>query len=278
MPDLYFLIGQNISTSPTPRMMNAAFKRLGLEAEYRTESLGAHELDSAFKKLKESGMCGANVTMPHKIAITRLLDSSDEVSSKLGAVNTLMREDWSYRGYNTDVDGILSPLRSRGFHRIGRAAVLGAGGAARAFCEAAHILACKELLVICRDPGRSAGFISSMVDLFPEIKIESAVLDALPDWEPEIFFNASPAGGSGVPLPEQVGRILNGRPTVFDAVYFPVESGLIRLGRNLQCPLIFGHEMLLHQGLKSLQIWTGKNPPEHLMATVLLDTLEGKAT
>lgn len=273
MPDRYVLLGENVSNSPTPRMMNAAFEALGLNATYQASNVGAAELNLTFAKLKESGASGANVTIPHKIAITRFLGSLDEVSSKIGAVNTIKRERGSYRGYNTDVDGILEPLKSRGFSRIRRASVLGTGGAARAFCGAMHALGCRELVVLSRDPARAAGFFSSMRTAFPETEIESASIDALPSWRPQLFFNASPAGANGISLPAQVTRFLEGRPTVFDAVYFPVETDLIRLATGVGCPIIHGHEMLLHQGLRSLQIWIDSIPPLHVMRAALLDFL-----
>lgn len=273
MPDRYFLLGENVSNSPTPRMMNAAFGALGLDAVYQTSNVGAAQLGPTFAKLRDSGANGLNVTVPHKTAITRLLDSLDEISSKVGAVNTVKRERGSYRGYNTDVDGILEPLKSRGLSRVGRAFVLGTGGASRALCGAMYELGCRELAVLSRDPARAAGFLSSMRTAFPEIKIEVASVDGPPSWRPELFFNASPMGANGIPLPGRVPRVLEGQPMVFDAVYFPVETDLIKLAKNLHCPTIYGHEMLLHQALKSLQVWTGGTPPLRVLKTALFDSL-----
>jgi shikimate dehydrogenase len=255
-------------------MMNAAFRQMGLDAEYRASNVKAAELNHAFAKLEEARVSGANVTIPHKTTIARLLDSLDEVSSQTGAVNTIKREGGSYRGYNTDIDGILAPLRSRGLPRIRRAAVLGSGGAARAFCGAMHLLGCTEILVIHRNQSRGAGFLSSMRSAFPEIEMESASTDSIPSWKPELFFNASPVGSKGISLPVQVERLLKSGPTVFDAVYLPVETELIKLAARQGCPIVHGHEMLLHQGLKSLQIWTGEPPPMNTMREVLLETLE----
>jgi shikimate dehydrogenase len=272
--DRYLLLGEKTSNSPTPRMMNAAFEALGLNAVYEAYNIEATGLSSAFANLKNSGVSGLNVTIPHKVSILQFLDSLDPVSTKIEAVNTVKREGASYRGFNTDVDGILQPLKSKGFMRIKHACVLGTGGAARAFFGAMHDLGCTELTVISRDPRKGAGFVSSMSSAFPEMRIEIDSTDHLPNEPAELFFNASPAGANGISLPEGVERVLDEKTTVFDAVYFPVETELIGLAKEVRCPIIYGHEMLLYQCLKSLQIWTHQTPPAHLVRKVLFDFLK----
>lgn len=273
MPDRYFLLGENVSNSPTPRMMNAAFEALGLDSRYEASNVEAAELRSAFAKIRDTRVSGFNVTIPHKTKITHFLGSLDEVSSRIGAVNTVRRERGSYRGYNTDVDGIVEPLKAKGL-KPKRAFVLGTGGAARAFCEAMHELGCSELVALSRSPEKAAGFISSMRTAFPEIKVEVASIDSQPSDGPDLLFNASPAGANGIPLPKQTNRFLERRPTVFDAVYFPVKTRLITMAENLRCPTIYGHEMLLAQAVRALQIWTGRPAPVQVMRTSLLESLE----
>jgi shikimate dehydrogenase len=255
-------------------MMNAAFEALRLDAVYEACGIEAAGLSSVFARLRNSGVSGLNVTIPHKVSILQFLDSLDPLSSKIGAVNTVKREGASYRGYNTDVEGILEPLKSKGLLRIKHAYVLGTGGAARAFFGAMHDLGCTELTVISRDPRKSAGFVSAMRSAFPEMRIKVDSTDSLPSEPPELLFNASPAGANGISLPEGVERVLDEETTVFDAVYFPVETELISLAKDLSCPIIYGHEMLLYQCLKSLQIWTSQNPPGHVVRKVLFDFLK----
>jgi shikimate 5-dehydrogenase len=212
--------------------------------------------------------------MPFKTSIGSLLDSSDDLSSKVGAVNTVRREGASYRGFNTDIQGIVEPLRARGLSRISRSVVLGAGGTARAFCAAMQKLGCEELTVLSRDPSRSAGFISEMALAFPSLHMRISPISEPPAAVPELFFNASPLGSTGDPLPQEVSRILQGRPVVFDAVYSPVETELVRAAERKGCVAIRGHEMLLHQGVQSFRIWTGRAPPIDLMRSALLSSLE----
>ena len=277
MHDRYLLLGGNVLSSPTPKMMNAAFEALGLNATYTASSVGAMQLASCFAKLKAGGVKGLNVTIPHKSAMTRLLTSMDEVSTRIAAVNTVHREGKSYRGYNTDVDGIVEPLKSRGISKIGRAFVVGTGGAARAFCEAMNRLHCGQMVALSRDPARAAGFAASMSGAFPEIKIEVRRVDEPTGPNPELLFNASPAGANGIPIPRQLTTLLKGKPIVFDAVYSPVKTELIAMAEELKCPTVCGYEMLLFQAASAIQVWTNRDPPVERMKKVLLESLGGLA-
>ncbi len=273
MTESYLLLGRDISRSPTPRMMNAAFEELGLDAIYSASNVEANELGSAFARMSEAQISGANVTIPYKTAIVRFLNSLNEASSRIGAVNTVKREGESYRGYNTDVDGIVKPLESRRRSRPRRAFVIGTGGAARAFCEAMHQLGCGELVALSRSPRKASDFLEAMKAAFPEIELEVAPADAPPSGGPDLVFNASPAGANGVALPRGTKQILEGRPIVFDAVYLPVKTELIVAAEKLGCETIYGHEMLLAQAVGALKIWTGRDAPVETMKKSLLNSL-----
>ncbi len=277
MPDRYLLVGGNVSSSPAPQMMNAAMRAMGLDAVYEAFSVGAPELGKAFTALRESGVRGANVTMPHKAAITRFLESVEGAAAETGAVNTLKRNGAGYTGYNTDVDGILSPLLLRGLTTVRQAMVVGTGGAARAFCKAMNTLGCADVAVISRDPAKAEGFILAMNSAFPGTRVQFASTQGGQTHASEILFNASPAGANGIPLPTGITRFLEARPVVFDAIYAPVETDLIRQATSLGCQVIPGHEMLLYQGMKSLEIWTGMTPPLQVMKSVLLKILGAPA-
>ncbi len=273
MPDRYVLLGGNVSNSPTPQMMNAAMMELGLDATYEPSSVQAPELRKAFAAIRESGVKGANVTIPHKSSIIRFLDSLEGAAAEIGAVNTLQRDADGYVGYNTDVDGILGPIAERNLAAIRRAVVVGTGGAARAFCKAMSTIGCAEITVLSREPARARGFIESMRAAFPSMSIEFDSDEEGRPWAPEMLFNASPAGARGIPLETRVSMLLAARPIVFDAVYAPVETDLIRRARRLGCQVIYGHEMLLHQGLRSLELWTGRSAPLEAMKSSLFRSL-----
>jgi shikimate dehydrogenase len=273
MPDRYVLIGSKVSKSPTPNMMNAAFNAMGSDAEYDALEVDATRLDTVFAQLKSSGVSGMNVTIPHKASIISQLDSLDEVPRRIGAVNTVKKVGSVYRGFNTDVDGVLEPLRSRGVSRIRSAFVLGTGGASRAACKALYDLGCRNLTVLTRSIEKASDFLSSMRGALPEARLRAASISNPPAETPDLIFNASPYGSNGIPLPSQVPPLLEGRPIVFDAVYLPVETELIRHAEERNCITIYGHEMLLHQGAKALQIWTDRAPPMLAMKTALLQSM-----
>jgi shikimate dehydrogenase len=273
MPDRYVLIGSNVSNSPTPNMMNAAFRAMGSDAEYDALDVDATLLDTSFAKLKSSGVSGLNVTIPHKATIISHLDSLDEVPRSIGAVNTVKKVGSGYRGFNTDVDGVLEPLKSRGVSKIRSAFVLGAGGASRAACKALYELGCRELTVLTRNIEKTTEFISFMSSALPKAEVKAAPVTEPPAGAPELIFNASAVGTYGIPLPAQLLPLLEGRPIVFDAVYLPVETELIRHATEKHCITIHGHEMLLHQGAKAFQIWTGSSPQVQVMKTALLQSI-----
>ncbi|MDG7009714.1 MAG: shikimate dehydrogenase [Nitrososphaerota archaeon] len=263
-----------MGASPTPRMMDAAFRALGLDAVYRSLSTGPAELSTVLTQLKESGVSGFNVTMPHKTSILKMLESLDETASTVRAVNTVKREGASYRGYNTDVGGIVRPLTSRGLHRIRNAVVLGTGGAARAFVAAMNALGCRSITAMSRKPATASDFLSSMSAAFPNIDLEVVSVEDQPSHGFDLFFNASPRGSNAIPLPPRLSRILDTKPTVFDAVYSPVETELIGRAKAHGCQVIYGHEMLLHQGAEAVRIWTGNPPPLPSMKEALMASLE----
>src|SRR5712691_1303866 len=276
---MYILVGTAVSKSPSPAMMNVAFKALGLPATYRAESIEAGSLADFVLRCKRTRIAGMSVTMPFKTEIIPLLDSLDDRAREVGAVNTVRRDSESYSGFNTDIDGILKPLRALAKHRkLTRGAVIGAGGAARAFVGAMHHLGCRAVAVLARNPPRARRILGELRESFPEMTlsvfgIERGELDKL--GEIDILFNAAPIGGNGARIPKKLLALLKSRPVVFDAVYDPVETELAREARRWHCPTVPGHEMLLSQGLAAFEIWTGMKGPEEIMRKALLDALRG---
>ncbi len=274
MADSYVLLGADVANSPTPAMFNSAFRELGIESSYSSRNVSREGFASAFRELAEGRVRGFNVTMPYKESVTGLLDSMDETSRKVGAVNTVSREGSAYRGYNTDVDGIVEPLESAGAVPIKRAVVIGTGGAAKALCGAMDSLGCDELTVVSRELERAKAFAERMRSAFPGVAFTPAQVGNRLPRVSDLLFNASPSGSSRVPMPKGVLELLDARPVVFDAVYYPVETELIREAGRLGCTTIHGHEMLLHQALHSFRIWTGRDPPAGAMRSALLEKLE----
>jgi len=270
---LYHLIGENVSASPSPAMMNAAFTHLGIDASYSPRSIKRAKLSEAFGMMKLDHVSGANVTIPFKSSIVPLLDDLDAISAKINAVNGLVRLGERYSGFNTDVQGITEPLRSHGTSRVRRALLIGAGGAARAFCEAMDELGCTAITLAVRDLSRASSFLEEMTKAFPRVEFVSAQIGDLSDSDAELVFNASPMGSFGTPLAPRVAKALVPGTTVFDAVYRPVETELLSLASRLGCRIVRGHEMLLHQAAATLERWTDERAPLEVMRDALFRKL-----
>ncbi len=270
MTDRYYLIGEGVSASPSPAMLNAAFKHFGLDAEYCALSVPKARLRDEFLSLKEKNAKGLNVTTPFKTTVIPMLDALDELPAKIRAVNTIKRSGEVYTGYNTDVYGIMRSLEMHEKTESEKALLIGAGGAARAFCEAAHRLGCCSITVAVRDTRRISHFVEDMKAVFPKAHFDPCTLDSLRQGGFDLVFNASPIGIEGIPLPASVRRILTTGMLVFDAVYHPAETELLAAAVSTGCETINGYEMLLGQAVGAFEIWTGLNPPQQVMERALL--------
>jgi shikimate dehydrogenase len=271
--DEYYLLGENVAASLSPAMMEAAFETAGVEARYQAISVPRREFHDRFLELRP-GAAGMNLTIPYKSDVLALLDSLDEVSARISAVNVVKNSDGRYRGYNTDVQGITAPLRARASaSSVEHALLIGAGGAARAFCEAMDEMGCRRVTVAARDPDRGRDFVAAMAGIFPGIRFEGVGIDGLADSDAGLVFNATPLGGAATPLPEGVKRVIHGRQIVFDAVYRPMQTELLKTAEERGCRVIHGYEMLLNQGTAAFEIWTGKKAPAEVMRNALLGAL-----
>jgi shikimate dehydrogenase len=282
MADQYRVVGRDVSRSPSPAMMNAAFSSLGIDAEYMQVSVSEAEFLREFPRLMRSRPEGMNITIPFKTAVIPYLAYLDAVATRIQAVNTMkkMEEDGKevrYHGYNTDPDGILGPLNAiSAALKVRNALLIGAGGAARAFCEAMNRMGCVDIAVAVRDVTRSSGFVQDMEKAFPRLNLTLVSIDDLHHVNHDLVFNASPMGTGGEQLPPEVKRVLPGSKIVFDAVYRPRETELLNEAKRKGAEVIHGEEMLLHQGMAAFRLWTGEDAPEKVMRKALTDSLRGE--
>jgi shikimate dehydrogenase len=271
MKGRYCVIGRDVSRSPSPAMMNAAFRSLRIDASYTRVSVSEARFGLEFARLMDSRFKGMNVTIPFKTAVIPLLGGLDAVATRIHAVNTVTREeDGRYMGYNTDPDGIAGPLQAIAASLdVRNAMLIGAGGAARAFCEAMNRIGCIDVAVAVRDVERAGKFVGDMEKAFPRMNLTLASLDNLHHLSHDLVFNASPMGTGGEPLPKELKRVLPGSKVVFDAVYRPKETRLLKEARKNGSTVIHGEEMLLHQGMAAFRLWTGMDAPVKVMRRAL---------
>ena len=248
---LYGVVGNPVSHSLSPAMHNAGFAALGLNAAY--VPLEAADPDDFVGFARAVGLRGASVTAPFKVAMLSRVDDVEPLARRVGAVNTIAVRDGRWYGANTDVHGFLAPLLGRMALRGTRAAVLGAGGAARAVAVAlnaqgASVAICARRAEAAREVAQGSG---ARVGTFPP-----------PPGTWDVLVNTIPSAGDGDPGP-MAGVPLDGE-IVFDLVYTPAETPLLAQARASGCLTIGGIEMLVAQAEKQFEIWTGQRPPAGL--------------
>src|SRR5918999_5509550 len=256
---LLALIGQPVGHSLSPAMHNAAFAADGLDFVYVCLDVDPDALPDAVKGAVALKLRGFNVTMPHKRAMIPLVDELDEGARISGAVNTVVIEGSTLRGYNTDGGGMVMACEEAGIDLSGRSVLLlGAGGTAAAIAVAFGKAGVGELHIA----NRSVEHAAYLRDRLHGTGMKGLVvhpLDTLPD--AEIVINATPLGmKEGDPLPVPPAYVREGR-AFCDAVYRPgTETPLVRLDRARGIPVVAGDRMLLYQGIMAQRLWTGREP------------------
>jgi 3-dehydroquinate dehydratase/shikimate dehydrogenase len=256
---VYGVAGDPVSHSLSPIMMNAAFRRETVNAVYL--ALYAKNLKDLLACVNDIPIRGLSVTMPYKEDIVAALSNSDPLTRQIGACNTVVRsQDGKLYGFNTDVAGILTPLEQRISLAGKRILVLGAGGAARA---AVYGLKARnaEVFISNRTPENAQA-------LARQAKAKYVKRADLAKLSFDVIINATPLGMNGnrqSPLEE---KELN-TSYVFDLVYTPAETKLIKLARAKGLHVIPGAEMFVQQGARQFEIWTGKPAPTADMAYVV---------
>jgi shikimate dehydrogenase len=250
-------------------MHNAAFQAVGYDAVYLPFQV--RHFGNLMSHLAAIGVEGFSVTIPHKERIISSLNSVDEKSDRMGAVNTVFRQDGMWFGTNTDVHGAWKALKETGTdHKEKRWTILGSGGVARAIacCAGMHGTP-KSLTVIGRKREKLDRFLDDLrknisCPLTGATFVEADLGRILE--ETDIVVNATPVGMaphvSQSPLHL---NLLRPRHLVFDTVYNPIETQLLKDARKQGCRIASGFQMFLHQGVAQFERWTGRPAPFTLM-------------
>ena len=264
---VYGVAGDPVEHSLSPVMMNAAFRRESVNAVYL--SLHAKSLKDLLACVHDIPIRGLSITMPYKQDIVKELENSDPLTRLIGACNTIVRSvDGKLYGFNTDVAGVLVPLEQR-LHLDGaRVLLMGAGGVARA---AAFGLKNKgaDVFITNRTPEKAQA-------LARQAKVKYIKRADVAKQSFDVIINATPVGmgnNKQSPLEE---KELNTK-FVFDLVYVPAETKLIKMARAKNLQVIPGLEMFVQQGARQFEIWSGKPAPIAEMAYVVTKTLERRA-
>ncbi len=272
------LLAHPAAHSLSPVMHDAAFAALGLDGRYEAWDVPPSELPAALERLRTSStLFGANISVPHKLAVLPLLDEVSAEAHRLGAVNTIVRRGRRLLGHNTDAAGLAAALRELERPLVpGRAVVLGAGGAARAAVAVFLDGGC-SVLVHNRSAERAAALVRAWrgagdVAVVDAERLPAAVARA--DWLVNATSVGMVGGPAGSPLPASV---LPERGVVVDLVYGPTPTPLLVAARAAGLATQDGRAMLVHQGAAAFTAWTGHQAPLAVMGEVLEQALSARA-
>lgn len=275
------IIGHPVAHSASPAMHNAAFAAQGMHAMYGAFDVPPSQLEKAIAGIRTLGLLGVNVTIPHKEAVMAYLDDVAPTARQVGAVNTIINRGGRLIGYNTDGWGFLLSLEERGIRLAGRSAVvLGAGGAARAVALHLGMAGVARLTIINRSRSRAEFLAADLARARTPVRADVAepgsgeALAALA--EAGLVVNCTPLGmdpdRESTPL-EDV-SILPGGCVVYDTIYRPLETRLLREARRRGLMTINGLAMLVHQGACAWEYWFGRRGPVDVMRTAAMAALE----
>jgi 3-dehydroquinate dehydratase/shikimate dehydrogenase len=257
---IFGVAGNPISHSLSPLMHNTAFKRENVNAIMLPLKVKA--LGDLLKVVRELPLGGVAVTMPLKQEVLPQLANMDPLTAKIGACNTLRTgADGKLYGFNTDVAGVVRPLERRLRLQGARVAVLGAGGAARA-AVFALVGQGAEVYVVNRTH-------ETAVTLARQAKAKSLKHEVFAKQKFDVLVNATPCGMVGAKEAMPIGEKELNASLVFDMVYNPLETPLIKLAKSRGVAVVSGLEMFVTQGARQFEIWTGKPAPEAEMMRVV---------
>ena len=266
------IFGYPISHSISPVMHRAAFDHAGVDATYDAWETHPDMLAEGVRRLRGESFLGANVTVPHKQAVIEYLDEIDDLATRIGAVNTIVNNSGTLIGSNTDARGFIDSLKERaGMDPSGTDAVLlGAGGAARA---AAHALA-EERVSSLTIANRTLERAASLADEIEALGIRTRAI-SLSDpgfaqvcKRTDLLVNSTSVGMTHGPAegvsPVPAGAIRPGT-VVYDMVYNPPETPLLRSAAEAGATVVEGLPMLVYQGAAAWAMWTGQEAPVQVM-------------
>lgn len=266
------LLGYPVEHSYSKKMHSAVIKHLSLAYEYNLFSIPPEKISLAVEGMRLFGFRGLNVTVPYKTAVMEYLDEIDASATLCGAVNTIVNKNGSLVGYNTDYDGFKRALDYHNFDISGKnILVLGAGGASRAVVAALVSMNAAKIYLV----NRTLSSAEKLAALFPNIQalsfediksknimsgvdgvINTTTIGMYPDVDATPLFSANE---------------LTGISFVYDIIYNPLKTTLLKQAEQAGCKIANGLEMLIQQGALGFYLWTGIHPPVDVMRKALAE-------
>lgn len=273
------LLGTPISHSLSPTMHNESFAKLGLDYVYMAFDVGNEQLEDVVQGFRALNIRGFNVTMPNKTVIHKYLDKISPAAELAGAVNTVVNDNGVLTGYITDGTGFMRSLKEEGVNIIGRKmTIVGAGGAATAISIQAALDGVKEISIFnqkdqhyeraektVRDINEKTKCKAHLYDLSDKERLRNEIAESI------IYIDATSVG-----MKPLEGQSVITDPTMFhsdlivyDVVYIPKKTKLLEIAEKQGCRTFNGLGMMLWQGAKAFQLWTGKDMPVEYIKNLL---------
>ncbi|OWT33800.1 shikimate dehydrogenase [Methanobrevibacter sp. 87.7] len=270
---LFGIVGDPVGHSLSPLMHNANIESLGLNYAYVPFHVKKENIQNLISGAKALNIQGLNVTIPHKIEVIKYLDEIDSLAENIGAVNTIKFTDGIAKGYNTDAIGAMTALKEKTDIKNKNVLVLGAGGASRAISYALCEEDVNSITILNRHINKAealADDISSKTDYTVSYDLQSNSNKYLKDTD--IIINTTPNGmyPHVDDKPLIYAQEMNSDMAVFDIVYTPLETGILKEAKKIGATRISGIKMFLYQGVESFKIWTGIDANSKVMEDVIL--------
>ena len=269
----FCIIGDPINHTLSPLIHNTAFFYLNLNYSYIAFKVSQFDLEDSIHSLKRINAAGFNVTLPHKESIIKYIDGLSEEAKITGAVNTVNNEDGKFIGYNTDIHGIITPIEERRINLDNaQILILGAGGS----CRAALVALSKKkgiqnINIVNRDQNR----LKKVIELGKKLGLNCIPLDyndinllKETSLKSNLIINTTSIGLNNESSPLKSNFMMK-NAFVFDIIYRPLYTDLLRNAKEAGSNIIFGYEMLIHQAAKSFEIWTKVGAPINAMKKAL---------
>jgi shikimate dehydrogenase len=266
----YCIIGDPIDHTLSPAIHNAAFTTLGLNCSYIAFRVQEGQLKNSMDSLRAINIGGFNVTMPHKVTVLDYVDRLDKIVEMVGAANTINNQGGKFYAYNTDVVGFIEPLQQRKIDLNGyEVLILGAGGAARAVAVAlSQEKGVSRINIFNRNIDRS----TNLANVINKLGIKTDIISQNDIQKiasrSNLIINTTPLGMKNEESLIKTSSISK-ESIVYDIVYKPIETKLLKNAKTAGAQVIYGYEMLLEQAIASFKIWLRIDPPIESMKKVL---------
>lgn len=280
MTEKFGLIGYPLRHSMSAYIHNAGFKSIGIDAHYEILETSPENLVDTIKSMRRGNYLGFNVTIPHKVPMALFVDEFDNYADITGAINTVkINPDGTLSGYNTDVVGFRTAIPEDVILSGKKVAVLGTGGASRAVIMGLNKCGVSEIGVYTRNIPNALGYMKFLRAKFPNITFTAYQIDRFKDLSGyDALVNTTPIGMQGhsadmSPIERAELATLPKTALVYDIIYNPKKTLLLKLAEENGLRTVNGSDMLIRQAIAAQQIWLGQTPDFSAMKIAFLENI-----